>query len=1116
MASKATGHQGPHDLSHPALSATRPLFVDNRDGNSMARALRDHLATLGREQALPFGLDIATAFFNVPGFNLIAAGLDQVGGVRLLLGAEPMPEAVRPDRRPGDLPEPAFTKKLVAEALNQLDKGLAHDRDLLPFDQETDGAIRRLLEMLHGGKIKVRRVTDRFMHAKAYIFRLAGGGAVVGSSNLTFSGLQRSLELNLGQYDQSVVGKVEGWFDELWQDAEPYDLAALYDRLMAEYPPYLIYLRILWELYGEELSEEQEETQGIPLLQFQQHGVWRAMRILKKCGGVLIADGVGLGKTYTAGEIMRLYRQNRQRVLLICPAALRDSTWERFRWSHELQSVEVISYEQLARERQLGGEGDHLRYPIEDYQLIVIDEAHAYRNPDAPGRAQVLRRLLMGQRRDVLMLSATPVNNALWDLYHLLRYFIKQDAFFANRGVLSMRDRFEEAQQEDPFSLSPDLLYPIIDATTVKRTRKFVKRHYENDLVETEDGRRIPIRFPKPEASTINYDLEQVLPDFLSELEEALMPVHGQPRLTMARYLPDSYLRVDAPGRGNPAIVGLLRSALLKRFESSVYAFATTTGRMVAQHDLFLRALADGKVIRKELMHELADLDDEDAIEELLEQPDLTDPADLYDVETLGREVQADRDLLEAMRARAAAVGADEDPKLAALLESLIQIADHADNEAVDEDDARQKRKVMIFSFYSDSVDWIYDYLDRMLEKDRRLRRYAGRMAGVTGNDTYAGVSREDAVFGFAPNSSGAPTHRQEDRFDILIATDVLAEGMNLQQCRHIINFDLPWNPQRLVQRHGRIDRIGSSHKQVFLRTFFPDAQLDQLLNLEGRVRRKLAQAAASVGVEVAPIEAGAQSDHSFAETREEIDRLRQGDAEIYEAGGTASAAQSGEEYRQELRKALETRGDEIRNLPWKAGSGMAMGSRRGHLFCAKVDDRNYLRFVPFGSEQGTRIEGELGPCLRMLECFESTPMVMPMDLKQTAFAAWQQARDHIFQAWTHETDPANLQPSVPRVNREIASFLRAHQPPAIDQLRLQRALEAIEAPCSRREQNLLRAVFTSPAHEGAGKAEALVKAIEEIGLEPYKSPEPLAPIEPEDVHLVAWMAIESDESGGR
>jgi len=187
-------------------------------------------------------------------------------------------------------------------------------------------------------------------------------------------------------------------------------------------------------------------------------------------------------------------------VLLVCPASLRDTAWERFLNDHQLL-VECLSYEELANDAQLGGDKGHLKSPPDDYALVVVDEAHNYRNPDTAKRAAILRRLLAGKRRDLLLLTATPVNNSLWDLYHLLRFFMKQDAWLSDRGVLSIRERFEHAMHEDPFNLSPDLLYPIIDATTVKRTRRFIKKHYASDMIRGPDGRMAPIRFPKPVAS---------------------------------------------------------------------------------------------------------------------------------------------------------------------------------------------------------------------------------------------------------------------------------------------------------------------------------------------------------------------------------------------------------------------------------------------------------------------------------------------------------------------------------------------------------------------------------------------------------------------------------------
>jgi hypothetical protein len=1114
--SKANCKQ-PIDPQHPALSPTRPLFIDNRDRNTLDRAIAEHLRTLRREMALPWEVCVASAFFTVPGFNLLADELEQVGHVRLLLGAEPRSEATLPPRQPGDPPEPEFTRRQVGAALKQLDDGLRRARDLLPFDEATDAALRRMLELLHHKgpdgrpKIEVRRYEDQFLHAKAFIFRVVGGGTVVGSSNLTYGGLRSNLELNLGHYEDPVVGKVEGWFDELWAKAAPYDLAAVFDRLMAEYPPYLIYLRVLYALYGDELQQEEEELRAvgeIPLTTFQKHGVWRALRILRKYGGVLVADGVGLGKTFIAGEVVRLFRERRQRVLLVCPATQRDSTWKRFLADYEL-FVDCVSFEQLAGDFRLGGDRETLKYPPDDYALAVIDEAHNYRNPDAPARAGVLRHLLMGRRRDLVLMSATPVNNSLWDLYHVLHYFVKQDAVLADRGVLSIRERFDDAMREDPFNLNPDLLYPIIDATTVKRTRQFIKKHYQDDLITLPDGTRTQIRFPKPVASSINHDLEEVLPGFLAELEDALMPPDGHPRLTMARYKPENYLAGEEPNREDTALVGLIRSALLKRFESSVYAFAKTTEKMVREHNIFLQGLDQGVIARKELLRELSASEDEEIIDELMASRDRAEAADDYDVEALRRDVRADRDLLEAMHRRARRVKPTDSPKLTALVAELASVAEEARKETLDEEDERRKHKVLVFSFYEDTVDWIESFLDRAVEKDKRLACYRGRIASVAGSESRGGITRQDAIYGFAPESSGAPSGRDQDRYDILLCTDVLAEGMNLQQCRNVINFDLPWNPMRLVQRHGRIDRIGSKHGRVFLRTFFPDRQLNTLLNLEERVRRKLAQAAASVGVEVAPIERGAVGLQTFAETREEIERLHRGDASIYEAGGTASAAQTGEEYRLELRKAMQQRGKEIEELPWKAGSGLAKGERRGHFFCAGVGERVYLRFVPFADSGGDDIVSELGTCLRMIECLEGTPTVLPLDLKQTAFAAWQRARQHIFDSWMHETDPANLQPRVPKLNREVAEFLRQYPPRDVEQAQIERCLEAVEAPCSRREENLLRNVFSAeyPSHDA--KSKAILKEVERIGLEPFAAPSPLPPIEPDDVHLVCWLAIE-------
>jgi hypothetical protein len=1089
----------------------KPVFVDNRGGNTLASALLAWLRGVRADGGPAAEVCIASAYFNPQGFELIYDEARHVGRIRLLLGAEPTPEALVPRRTPHDPPEPEWTHRHVHAALDRMERSLRGDRNRLPFEPEADRAVRRLLEFLHSGRTEVRRYEGHFLHAKAFLVRgvAEDRGVLAGSSNLTRAGLRTNLELNLGHHEDPLVGRVEGWFDELWKEAVPFDLAAIYEELFAAYEPYLIFLKVLWHLYHRELSEEEQELGHIPVTTFQKHGVWRARRILQRYGGVLIADGVGLGKTFTAGEIMRDYRERRQRVLLICPAALRDTTWDRFLNDFQLL-VECVSYEQLASDIQLGGENRHLKNPIDDYALVVIDEAHNYRNPDAPTRAAILRRLLAGKRRDLVLLTATPVNNSLWDLYHLVRFFMKQDAALADRGVLSLRERFEEAMRVDPFDLNPDLLYPIIDATTVKRTRRFVKKHYQNDMIRGPGGALVPIRFPRPRASSILYDLEEVLPGFFARLEESLMPAVGSPLLTMARYKPDRYPAGSDDDRADTALTGLLRSALLKRFESSAHAFGRTLAKMIREHEAFLQALDRGKVVRKEFFKELSAADEEWDIEEMLEASESVEDASLFDAAALRSDVESDLGILQDLHSEAERVRAEKDPKIQALIEELVRISEEARREATDDEDERQKRKVLVFSHYEDTIDWIERHLRSAIASDPRLTAYRGRMASVSGAEVRSGVQRETAIYGFAPLTTGALPPDDEDRYDLLLSTDVLAEGMNLQQCRNVINYDMPWNPMRLVQRHGRIDRIGSPHREVFLRTFFPDRQLDALLNLEERVRRKLAQAAASVGVEDAPIELGATGEQTFAETRDEIERLRQDDASIYESGGTEGAAQTGEEYRQELRRALQRYGRRIEELPWRVGSGLVKGDTTGHFFCATIGDRIYLRFVPV--DQESEIVSEIGTCLRLIECTEETHAVVSSEMAEAAYAAWERARDHAYDAWMFETDPANLQPKVRKLNQEVAAFLRDNPPPDVEQERLERSLDAVEAPWSRREENQLRSVWLRDFPSRMAKARALVEEIERIGAEPFHPPDPLPPIEREDVQLICWLAIEREE----
>lgn len=1081
-----------------------PDFIDNQNGNTLAQAICGQLRELRESGKIPHELSVATAYFNPEGFRLIAKEVEDVPYIRLLLGANPVAEPLLTRRSPFDLPEASFLRGKVKSELERMEKWLRVERNFLPFGADEDRRIRMLLDFLKSGRIEVRRYEKHFLHAKVYIFRGKEKIVLTGSSNFTRAGLAHNLELNLGRFDEPLLERLEHWYDELWEQAVPFNLAELYEELLADYSPYDIFIKVLWHLYHAELQQEAESSEQIQLTTFQKHGVWRALHILNKYGGVLVADSVGLGKTFTAGEIIRLYRERRQRVLLICPAALRDTTWKRFLYKHQLL-VECVSYEQLAGESQLGGERTVLQSALEDYALVVVDEAHNYRNPDSTQLAKVLRNLLAGRRRDMLMLSATPVNNSLWDLYHLLRYFMKQDAQLSEVGVPSIRGRFQEAMKTDPYNLSPDMLYPIIDATTVKRTRKFVRKHYQGDSIHGPDGTLMQIVFPKPIAVSITYDLEQVLPGFLSRLERILMPEEPEkPLLTMARYQPEHYL-LDDSDREDSAIVGLLRSGLLKRFESSAHAFCSTLKKMVEHHEAFLIGMENGKVMRPEFYREVAATDTDWKVEDYLNIPEYTEPIENYKHNELREAVSNDLGLLKEMHSEVQQVTKENDPKLHALVETLKKIAEQADRESFDQEDARQKYKVLVFSFYSDTISWIEEFLEQEIARNSGLKVFQNRMVSVSGQGVSHGVSREQAVWGFAPVSSEAPDGI-EDRFDLLLCTDVLAEGMNLQQSRHIINYDLPWNPMRLVQRHGRIDRIGSPHKKVYLHTFFPDKQLDHMLRLEERVRRKLAQAAASIGLETSPIQDGSSRDQSFAETRIEIENLRKENAELFEQGGTEGAAQTGEEYRQELRKALQTQGERLENLPWRIGSGMCKGLRSGFFFLAAIGDRNFLRFVT-----EDEIIREWGTCLRLIECNENTPSHMTPEMHHAAYQKWETAQKDVYEEWMGATDQKNLLPYLRPLSREIANYLRKHPHSEVEQKKLERCIDAVESPIPLREERELRETFKLELGNTSTKTLALVDKIEQLGLEPYQVSKPLPIIEQEEVRLVCWLGVEAE-----
>lgn len=1113
-----------------ASGVAKPELAVNQHGATVADALNGFIGHAAEGLAHDVRLDVATAYFNVGGYSLIADSLDKLHGVRLLIGAEPGPPEHR-TRALGSEPVNARRAELrrVGDLLTSHEEALAADRDLLGFTREADASARRLVAWLRSGKVQVRRLEDRFLHGKAFLVAAHSHGVVSGSSNLTRAGLSTNLELNLGNYTPHTVNAVAQWFDQLWDTAAQYDLAALFEPRFEPHPPQLVYLRMLWERYQAELTADAEATaprSTIELTSFQKDGLWRARKLLDEFDGVLIADEVGLGKTYFAGKLIEdAAIKNRQRVLVVCPATLRDGPWKAFEQQHNLPMT-LVSFEELAadprlnrrRAEQAAETGRHpdikLGPDIGNYALVVVDEAHNLRNPSTQ-RADALRELLKGlPPKKLVLLTATPVNNSLWDLYNLLGFFLRNDGVFATDGIRSLRDHFADAMAKDPNDLSPQHLFDVLDAVAVRRTRSFVKRHYANDTVRI-DGVDQSIVFPTPRVRRVTYDLDAVLPGFFEQLAAALdpeaTPDDDEGVLTLARYVPSNYEKGrDDPESYELQLAGLLRSGLLKRFESSPWAFALTCERMAAGCEAFVElARGHGKVATGGAIADWAstDSDDLEEIDKYLDTHiEYLEDASGYDIERMTGHALRDRDLLDGFAARARTVTRAADPTLAALAEELAVIADQARREGIGAADERDRRKVLVFTYFADTVEWIIGFLKEAVLRDERLAPYRDRIASHTGS---GGQARDPAI-DFAPDTA-APGLGRPDLYDLLVTTDVLAEGVNLQQARHIINYDLPWNPMRLVQRHGRIDRIGSKHRDVFVRCIFPDARLDALLGLEERLNRKIAHAAASVGVgEVIP-DQQRRLDRSFTETREEIERLRAEDAAIFERGGTEMGAQSGEEFRAELRSAMRDPdiAYTVPRLPWGTGSGMAArsGGESGHIFCARIGDdpSPVFRFVGASGDVATDTLG----CLwlaRPAEGFE-TPRVLDATAAEAAFKAWEDAQSDIVDRWNHFADKANLEPRIPAALRQAAEIVRSHPPPTLKDDEIAAAVDSLQAPYTERIIRLVRMALRS-APTPADQAAAVLRIVEEQGLQPQPVPEPLPEITADDVHLVCWQAL--------
>lgn len=1126
-------------------------------GSTVADKLNELFRLLRQNRLTPPSVAIATAYINPAGFELLADELEIAPRVRLLLGAEPEEESVRAITA-GDSDQDARRGAAIAHHQAWLEA----ERDTMGFARVATANAKRMVDWLTSEdgdgnpKVEVRRFNGGFLHGKTYLVEDgAAQAAIAGSSNMTYAGLHLNAELNLGTGGgTNSASKVREWFEHYWFGSDPYDLAGLYGRLWDPHTPWSIYLRMLWELYSEHLDfdENPNVRTGLHLTRFQADGVARTERLLEEHGGVLVADEVGLGKTFLAGEIIyRTANINRQRVLIVAPAALKSSMWEPFLETYDFSRwVKVYSYEEVRnRLDPEKGPVDAFIQEVEDYSLIVIDEAHNLRNSGAQRSGAVDRVITAGSPKRVVLLTATPVNNSLNDLETLVKYFIRDDAKFASLGIPSIRQYIKQAQAIDPANLTPEHLFDLMDQVAVRRTRKFVKTHYANEMISGPDGRPATIKFPQPKVRRIDYDLDSdglaLIDAMVYALDDPADPhaprawedrTLDPKRLMLARYLSSMYKVDHDLQEYEVSNAGLLRSGLLKRLESGPQALHASLVNMLVSHESFLDGLDKGFVLKGEALSEWVSSESDDLDEFLSEfgMDEQVESVDAYHLTELRADVESDINLLHELRDLVEAVVNGIEPKVVRLIEELSQIAAEAQRIDPRGLSHADRRKVIIFSAFTDTIMPIHEAVVDAIEnasKGSPLADYRDRVAppimgsyaktherGESGGVDQGG--RASTIAGFAPTTAGPRNAAGEpsasDEFDILFTTDVLAEGVNLQQAGQMINYDLPWNPMRIVQRHGRIDRIGSKHDYVYLGLFFPAERLDALLDLEARLEAKLALADAAVGAGQVLPNRGPGHEVNLADDQV-IDEFEK----LLDAGGS-SASLSGEEYRRRLFGAFNmepTLKAEVQSLPYGSGSGFmnpnAYGN--GYVFCVKIGDstKPWFRYVSANDDWSLRLSEDGVPIvsqdtlisLRMADPQDSSAERWLLDdVYDHAFDAWEAARDSVYSVWNQLTDPNAFQPELPLSFRDAYSLVLRKGGYLGKELQIDLANRLRSVPSTKVARQVRRALNRGATDEQ--RIGLITEVLDEAGIEVPPPREPLPEIELHEVRLVTWMAV--------
>lgn len=888
-------------------------------------------------------------------------------------------------------------------------------------------------------KVDIKTIKQsNLLHGKMYHVVTSGmEDAILGSSNFTVRGLGlgkggNNIELNLIVDSRRDRQELKQWFREVWNDDKlvkdvKQDVLVDLRKLYANQPPQLIYYLTLFHLFRDYLDGTRDVDDNIrrvalpetriwqTLFTFQKDGAKAAINKILECNGCILADSVGLGKTYTALAVIKYFEQRNERVLVLCPKKL-SRNWTIYRnpsslnpFSDDKFRYDVLHHTDLSREsgNVNGLELDTLNWGA--YDLVVIDESHNFRNNklatqrqgDTEERRSRYQRLMediisAGVKTKVLLLSATPVNNQLADLRNQISFIAGGDvarndvadgAFAEKLNILSVRDTSRQAQtQFTNWAKKPpgqrktrELIaaiggdfFKLLDGLSIARSRSQIAAYYAGEMKKLGG---FPRR-PAPKAVHAAIDLERRFLSF-EQLDTEISA------LRLALYHPTSFLRDDISVEVRAAyenkilggftqegreriLIAMMKVNFLKRLESSVDSFRLTLQRTINKIDQLEQRIT---AFEKHLDSN-PDLDYDSLTPDQLEDPDFEEEdftiggrrrihlAHLQLPEWL-KAVRNDRTQLQFLLEKTQSVTPKRDGKLAelrAFIEAKVR-------QPTTNRDGKVNRKVLVFTAFADTARYLHEHLDPWARKE--LKIHTALVCGDGGNAASLGrTDYDDILTNFSPiakrRADQAPRFsNQREEIDLLIATDCISEGQNLQDCDLLVNYDIHWNPVRIIQRFGRIDRIGSRNDSVQLVNFWPVADLDHYLGLKLRVEARMALADLAATqtdnlLDPGQLEELIKEDLLFRDRQ--LKRLKDEILDLEDLDDSVSLTDfSLDEFRMDLLRYLEANREELESageglyavVPPKADLFIAV--QPGAIFCLRHRTNSQKRSSPAG-----------------------------------------------------------------------------------------------------------------------------------------------------------------------